>query len=79
MKVGGTQWDLNIQTWGDNSVVCRNKSIASSSPTVSAIMAYNKKNQWLSAMVWMTSSYSKILTMESKTIFFLKALLSYRT
>lgn len=78
MQVGGTQWDLNIQTWGDNSVVCRNKSMASSSPTVSAIMAYNK-NKSMSVSTRMTSSHSKILTMESKTIFFLKALLSYRT
>lgn len=77
MKVVGTQWDWNIQTWGDNSVVCLNKSIASSSPTVSAIMAYNK-NKSMSVSTGMTSSTSKILTMESKTIFFLQTL-SYRT
>lgn len=68
----------NIQTWGDNSVVCLNKSIASSSPTSSAIMAYNKKKS-MTVSTGMTSSNSKILPMESKTNFFLKALLSYRT
>lgn len=55
--------------------MCLNKSIASSSPTVSAIMAYNK-NKPMSDSSAMTSSFSKFLTMESK-FFFYKCLIKF--